>query len=85
MMPARYEPAEIIRLLTPMPEAVLVYSSETARRLGELYELTRETLDWQQTRFLCLSDKISLALPTEFQLRAQWPMEPREDLLLLLL
>lgn len=85
MVPATYEQAEISRLLTPMPEAILVYSSETARRLGELYERTSETLDWQQTRFLCLSDKISLALPTDFQPQACWPMEPREDLLLLLL
>lgn len=85
MIPATYEDDEIARKLTPMPDAILAYSSETALRIGEVFEDTRASLDWSGTRFLCLSEKIAKALPEEFQPRAEWPMEPREDLLLLLL
>lgn len=85
MVPAAHEDAEIARLLTPMPEAILVYSSETARRLGEIHEKTQTSLDWQRTRFLCLSEKIASALPERFRSASRWPMEPREALLLLLL
>lgn len=85
MSPIAYVDADIARRLTPMPDAILVYSSETARHLIELYERTRRTLDWSRTRFLCLSEKIASALPEEFQHRSSWSMEPREDLLLLLL
>jgi uroporphyrinogen-III synthase len=85
MVPAEHADAEVMRMLTPMPEAILVYSSETARRLGAIHDRTRETLDWQSARFLCLSDKIATALPTEIQHQAHWPREPREDLILLLL
>ncbi|MFN3503421.1 MAG: uroporphyrinogen-III synthase, partial [Allorhizobium sp.] len=85
MVPSTYPEATIIDKLTPMPEAILVYSSETARRLGELHDRTSEVLDWPRTRFLCLSEKIADALPTDFRARSRWPMEPREDLLLLLL
>ncbi|MDQ0420640.1 uroporphyrinogen-III synthase [Peteryoungia aggregata LMG 23059] len=85
MIPATHADAEVIRMLTPMPDAILVYSSETARRLGELHNQTRETLDWRRVRFLCLSDKIASALPAEIQPNSQWSMEPREDQLLLLL
>lgn len=85
MVPSTYPEATIIDKLTPMPEAILVYSSETARRLGELHDRTSEVLDWPRTRFLCLSEKIADALPADFRARSRWPMEPREDLLLLLL
>ncbi len=85
MVPSTYSDAAVIEKLTPMPDAILVYSSETARRLGDLRDRTGEWLDWPRTRFLCLSEKIARALPADFQARSQWPMEPREDLLLLLL
>jgi uroporphyrinogen-III synthase len=85
MVPTTHSDAAAIDKLTPMPEAILVYSSETARRLGELHDRTGEGLDWPRTRFLCLSEKIANALPTNFRARSLWPMEPREDLLLLLL
>ncbi|MFN4206471.1 MAG: uroporphyrinogen-III synthase [Agrobacterium albertimagni] len=85
MVPSTYPEATITDKLTPMPEAILVYSSETARRLGELHDRTSEVLDWPRTRFLCLSEKIADALPADFRARSRWPMEPREDLLLLLL
>lgn len=85
MSPVIYGDAEIARRLTPMPDVILVYSSETARHLGELHERTRGPLDWSRTGFLCLSEKIASALPEELQHRSRWSMEPREDLLLLLL
>ena len=85
MVPTAYPDAALFDKFTPMPEAILVYSSETARRLGELHDRTREKLDWPRTRFLCLSEKIADALPSDFRARSRWPMEPREDLLLLLL
>ncbi len=85
MLPTSLSDAAVEDKLEPMSDAILVYSSETARRLGELHDRTAQSLDWQRARFLCLSDKIASALPAEFQPRSQWPMEPREDLLLLLL
>lgn len=85
MIPAAHDDAKLAQTLTPMPDAILAYSSETALRIGEIFEGTRASLDWSHARFLCLSEKIATALPKEFQLRARWPMEPREDLLLLLL
>ena len=85
MSPLAYQESEIAHRLTPMPDAILVYSSETARRLGELHDRMRSSLEWQRTRFLCLSEKIANALPEEFQRASQWPLQPREDLLLLLL
>lgn len=85
MVPATPDDLDVIETLTPMPEAILVYSAETARRIGELHHVTRELLDWQQVRFLCLSEKIAKALPAEIQPNSQWTMEPREDQLLLLL
>ncbi len=85
MVPTAHDDAELARKLTPMPEAILAYSSETALRIGEIFENTRASLNWSEARFLCLSEKIAKALPEEFQPRARWPMEPREDLLLLLL
>ncbi|PLK69941.1 uroporphyrinogen III synthase [Rhizobium sp. TH135] len=85
MVPAAPDDLDVIETLTPMPEAILVYSAETARRIGELHHATRDQLDWQQVRFLCLSEKIARALPAEIQPNSQWSMEPREDQLLLLL
>jgi uroporphyrinogen-III synthase len=85
MQPVALEDEQIARRLTPMPDVILVYSSETARRLGEIRAKMHADLDWQNTRFLCLSQKIADALPAEFQHMSRWPMEPREDLLLLLL
>jgi uroporphyrinogen-III synthase len=85
MVPATPDNREVLKTLTPMPDAILVYSAETARRIGELHHATRDLLDWQQVRFLCLSEKIAGALPAEIQPNSQWSMEPREDQLLLLL
>lgn len=85
MVPTALDDAEFARKLTPMPEVILAYSSETALRIGEIFEETRTSLNWSEARFLCLSEKIAKALPKEFQPQALWPMEPREDLLLLLL
>lgn len=85
MIPAAHDDAELTRALTPMPDAILAYSSETALRIGEIFEGTQASLDWSEVRFLCLSEKIARTLPAEIQPRAHWPMEPREDLLLLLL
>jgi uroporphyrinogen-III synthase len=85
MVPTPHPDTTLDEKLAPMPEAILVYSSETARRLFELYQGHPDRFDWGSSRFLCLSEKIASVLPQEFQLRAYWPMEPREDLLLLLL
>ncbi|MFN3318465.1 MAG: uroporphyrinogen-III synthase [Allorhizobium sp.] len=85
MVPATPDDLDVVETLTPMPDAILVYSAETARRIGELHHATRDQLDWQQVRFLCLSEKIARALPAEIQPNSQWSMEPREDQLLLLL
>jgi uroporphyrinogen-III synthase len=85
MIPTAYDDAEMARALTPMPDTILAYSSETASRIGEIFEGTGASLNWSEARFLCLSEKIAKTLPAKFQPRALWPMEPREDLLLLLL
>ncbi len=85
MVPATPDDLDVIETLTPMPDAILVYSAETARRIGEIHHATRDQLDWRQVRFLCLSEKIAKALPAEIQPNSQWSMEPREDQLLLLL
>ncbi|NBB48353.1 uroporphyrinogen-III synthase [Rhizobium sp. CRIBSB] len=85
MIPTVYGDHELLQKLTPMPEAILVYSTETAKRIAKIHSRTQASLDWEQTRLLCLSEKIAKALPEEFLPRCRWPMEPREDLLLLLL
>jgi uroporphyrinogen-III synthase len=82
MLPIPRETEELVKVLTPAPHGVLLYSSETARQFAAIVESTEIASTLKNTRFLCLSHKIAAALPEEFQARAIWPMEPREDFLL---
>lgn len=83
MQPAEPNPATLDSLSREPAEAVLLYSSESARRLAEVAR--EQPATWSGARFFCLSEKIVAALPPEKRMRACWPMEPREDLLLQLL
>lgn len=82
MVPAYREAGQVEKVLTSLPDCVLLYSSETARQLAALWESRDIRPEVKNTRFLCLSHKIAAALPEDFHAHAVWPMEPREDLLL---
>jgi uroporphyrinogen-III synthase len=82
MLPIPRETEEMVKVLTPAPHGVLLYSSETARQFAAIVAAAEISSTLKNTRFLCLSHKIAAALPEEFQARAVWSMEPREDLLL---
>ncbi|PYB74046.1 uroporphyrinogen-III synthase [Rhizobium wuzhouense] len=86
MVPERWKTGHIEEVLTPRPDCILLYSSETARQFVALIEsLPTSPGAIKNIRFLCLSHKIASALPKDFRAYAVWPMEPREDLLLDLL
>ncbi|KQW28035.1 hypothetical protein ASE36_16420 [Rhizobium sp. Root274] len=83
MVTIEREAEEIAQALTPPPDRVLLYSSETARQFSTLAKAAGFPADpTKSLRFLCLSHKIAAALPEDFMAYAVWPMEPREDLLL---
>ena len=82
MLSIRRETDELVRVLTPKPDCVLLYSSETARQFAALLQTDQIASAAENIRFLCLSHKIAAALPEDFRPRTAWPMEPQEDLLL---
>ncbi|MDH4441190.1 MAG: uroporphyrinogen-III synthase [Rhizobium sp.] len=83
MVPISWNPVAMSAKLTPLPDCVLLYSSDTARQFTALLSATGLAAPIEKSfRFLCLSHKIAATLPEEFQTRAVWSMEPREDLLL---
>lgn len=83
MVPIASDLVTVSAKLTPVPDCVLLYSSDAARQFTDLLSAARLALPIKKSfRFLCLSHKIAAALPEEFRAHAVWPMEPREDLLL---
>ncbi|THV22384.1 uroporphyrinogen-III synthase [Peteryoungia ipomoeae] len=83
MLSAEPDAATLGTLSKAQPDAVLLYSSESARRFEEVAKAQPAT--WSRAKFFCLSEKIATSLSPEKQARACFPMEPREDLLLQLL
>lgn len=66
-------------------DAVLLYSSESSRRLFDLPLLKSDAATLSSTRFLCLSEKIVAAVPEPFRSRCQVAPAPTEASLLSLL
>ena len=66
-------------------DAVLLYSSESGRRLFDLPLLKSDAATLSSTRFLCLSEKIVAAVPEPFRSRCQVAPVPTETSLLSLL
>lgn len=83
MQPTEPDAATLDALSREPAEAVLLYSSESARRFEAIAR--DDPAAWSGARFFCLSEKIAAALTPEKRARTRWPMEPREDLLLQLL
>ena len=69
-------------ILSPAPDAVLIYSANAARRLTALAEakILGKALD--SGRFLCLSSAIAAELPERWQGRVTVARQPDEDSLL---
>lgn len=83
MIPIEREATDISQTLTPQPDCILLYSSETARLFTRAAASAGLLGDLRGSlRFLCLSHKIASALDEDFRTHASWPREPREDLLL---
>lgn len=86
MRPRALTAAEIAETIGRDPvDAVLLYSSESARRLFDppVSELLSERLS--SARMLCLSEKIATALPAQFLAKAKAAPSPNEASLLSLL
>lgn len=86
MRPRALTAAEMAETIGDDPvDVVLLYSSESARRLFDppVAELLSERLS--SARFLCLSEKIATALPAQFRAKAKSAPLPKEASLLSLL
>ncbi|MCO6184871.1 uroporphyrinogen-III synthase [Rhizobium sp. L1K21] len=84
MMPVAYTATEFENRLSPAPEAILLYSQETARRFFDLAAAHNVALS-PSTRFLCLSPNIAATVPFELKARTFAAIEPSEDKLFSLL
>ncbi|WP_322990647.1 uroporphyrinogen-III synthase [Hoeflea sp.] len=73
---------DILALLSPSPDTVVLYSPNAARRFSSL--ITSKDLGKfvESTRFMCLSPAISMTLPQAWQARALAADHPDEDSLL---
>ncbi len=84
MKPLNYQREALQVLLSHQPEAVLLYSRETAIRFFHLLAENSLTMP-SATRFLCLSHNIALAVPSDFKNRTFSAENPVEESLFLLL
>ncbi|MFD1746405.1 uroporphyrinogen-III synthase [Rhizobium helianthi] len=69
-------------LLTPVPDAVLLYSREAARLFATQHALFDRPQAWRECRAICLSHKVASGLPAEFPLVISVADKPTEDDLL---
>lgn len=69
-------------ILSPPPEAALLYSANAARRLAALLDAEGLGNRLDSTRFLCLSGAIAAELPAGWRARAIAALRPDEDSLL---
>ncbi|WP_137133807.1 uroporphyrinogen-III synthase [Rhizobium sp. FKY42] len=84
MQPVIWNEAQL-RLLDPPPQAVLLYSSEAARRFCNQPLVKRNLRFWQDCHFLCLSEKVARSLSDAANRRVSIADQPTEEALLLLL
>ncbi len=86
MLPLPVDEAILSAALQPMPvDAVLLYSSATAKRFFEL-PLTKQSLDvLRHTRILCLSENVAHVVPAPLQDAVVVADRPDEDSLFTLL
>ncbi|WP_411036427.1 uroporphyrinogen-III synthase [Shinella sp. BYT-45] len=86
MMPLRPPRAEAeSALLQPVPDAVLLYSRESARAFFDLAPLSEMPDRFRATRLLCLSRNVASAVPERFAPLAAIAPAPDEESLLALL
>ncbi|WJR69262.1 uroporphyrinogen-III synthase [Neorhizobium sp. CSC1952] len=84
MAPVAYDGTTVRRiLLRPPPDAVLLYSRESARLFSDLAAPHASAL--ASTRFLCLSDNVADAVPQNFHGNIKIADRPDEDGLFALL
>lgn len=72
----------IADILSPMPDAVLLYSVNAARRFAALTRVGQLDQLFDSTRFICLSRTIAAELPETWRERAVAARHPDEDSLL---
>lgn len=86
MRPLAPSSSEIIQVLGTAPvDVILLYSSESARRLFDLPLSKSGQAALSGTRILCLSEKIAAVVPEQFRSRTQVAPVPTEASLLSLL
>lgn len=86
MVPLAPSPAEIeAALLAPVPDAVLLYSRESARAFFALAPLAEAPERFLAMRLLCMSANVAAAVPESFTARAAIAAAPDEESLLALL
>lgn len=78
MKPLSWDETQLA-LLTPAPDAVLLYSREAARLFAAQRNLFNEPQNWRDCRALCLSKKVASGLPENFPLAISVADRPTED------
>lgn len=73
---------KIADILSPTPDAVLLYSVNAVRRLAALIRVGQLDQLFDSTRFICLSRTIAAELPETWRERAVAARHPDEDSLL---
>ena len=72
-------------ILSPVPEVVLLYSANAARRFSALLETGQLGKAFESSRFLCLSPSVSAELPDDLRRRTVVAESPDQDSLLVAL
>ena len=86
MVPLAPSPAEIdAALLQPVPDAVLLYSRESARVFFDLSPLAQTPGRLHAMRILCMSPNVAAAVPPDVAVRTAIAPAPDEESLLALL
>jgi uroporphyrinogen-III synthase len=86
MVPLAPEPGELqSALIEAVPDAVLFYSRESAKRFFALEPVAANVDVFLQTRFLCMSENVSQAVPPGFSATVMVSEKPDEESLLMLL
>ncbi|MGJ8572893.1 MAG: uroporphyrinogen-III synthase [Hoeflea sp.] len=69
-------------ILSPVPDVILLYSANAARRIQALAEPKNAVKSLKSSRFLCLSASIAAELPQDLRSRVIVARRPDEDSLL---
>ncbi|NTJ43300.1 uroporphyrinogen-III synthase [Agrobacterium larrymoorei] len=85
MRPVEWQRAEVAERLSPAPDAVLLYSKETARTFFSLMSDMTLSANLDNTRFIGISEKVLSAVPEAFRKAAFASEMPRETAMLDLL